>query len=175
VHKVAYSKWQESSRKDIERTFGVMQCKFHALMKNIELWYRDDIHDVVMTCIILHNWMVRVRLSKDETEHEDWYDPAPDDPDNTTIHIDPDRDELDRRRADVDEHNQLIRMFYQGMGEDFAAQQQAAHNALLPYRYQVVQQRWAKLHDKAEHRRLRDAIGAQLVANSNVRRDAVAV
>jgi hypothetical protein len=67
-----------------------LQRKFHALVKNIEMWYRNDINNVVMTCIILHNWMVRVQLSKDETEHEDWYDPAPDDPDNTM-----DRDKLD--------------------------------------------------------------------------------
>jgi hypothetical protein len=132
-NKVAYSKWQESSRKDIERTFGVLQRKFHILVKHMELWYREEIEQIVMACIILHNWMVRVRLSNDESDHIDWYEPAADNnPLNAEVAIDPDRDELDQQRAQVDEHNQLVRMFYDGIGEDFAAQAQAAE-ALLRF------------------------------------------
>jgi hypothetical protein len=76
---------------------------------------------------------VRVRLSNDESDHIDWYEPAADNnPLNAEVAIDPDRDELDQQRAQVDEHNQLVRMFYDGIGEDFAAQAQAAE-ALLRF------------------------------------------
>jgi Plant transposon protein len=175
AHQHAYSSWQESSRKDIERTFGVIQRKFHITVKHMEQWYREDIEDIVIACVMLHNWMVRYRLSKDESEHIDWYEPAPEDPVNAAIHVDPDRDSLDRRRAEVQENAQLIRMFYPGMGEDFVAQRQEEEDRLLPYRYQVVQERWAKLHDTTAHKRLRDAIAAQVVSNSNARANAVEV
>jgi hypothetical protein len=51
----------------------------------------------------------------------------------------------------------------------------AAEDVLLPYRYQVVQKRWEKLHDAAAHRRLRDAITAQVVQNSIAARNPVGV
>jgi hypothetical protein len=119
---------------------------------------------------------VRVRLSNDESDHIDWYEPAADNnPLNAEVAIDPDRDELDQQRAQVDKHNQLVRMFYDGIGEDFAAQAQAAEDVLLLYRYQVVQKRWEKLHDAAAHQCLRDAITAQVVQNSIAARNPVCV
>ena len=69
----AFAKWQEASRKDIERAFGVLQRKFHILVKKIELWYVGDIACVVNTCIMLHNMMVSHRIDNDEVETEAVY------------------------------------------------------------------------------------------------------
>ena len=33
-----YARWQESARKDVERAFGVLQRKFHVLVRKMELW-----------------------------------------------------------------------------------------------------------------------------------------
>jgi hypothetical protein len=52
-----FSKWQESSRKDIERAFGVLQRKFHIIVRSFEQWYVEDISDIVVSCIVLHNMM----------------------------------------------------------------------------------------------------------------------
>ena len=54
----AFASWQESARKDIERAFGVLQRKFHFLLNSIELWYVSDLHEIVLSCLILHNMMV---------------------------------------------------------------------------------------------------------------------
>ena len=56
--KVYFSKWQESACKDIEKAFSVLQQKFQALTCSFEQWEAGDIHDMAMTCIILHNMMV---------------------------------------------------------------------------------------------------------------------
>jgi hypothetical protein len=74
-----YAKWQERTRKDIERAFGVLQSKFRWLVQRIELWKFDDIVSVVNCCILLHNWMVTIRLQRDEVECNDWYDVPVDD------------------------------------------------------------------------------------------------
>lgn len=37
-----YAAWQEGARKMIERAFGVLQSKFHCLVKPMEWWYPTD-------------------------------------------------------------------------------------------------------------------------------------
>ncbi len=64
----ACAKWQEATRKGIERTFGVLQRKFHVLVRKIEMWYVGDIACVVNTCISLHNMMLSHRIDNDEVE-----------------------------------------------------------------------------------------------------------
>jgi hypothetical protein len=68
-----FAKWQEASRKDIERVFGVLKAKFHFLLTRIELWHIGEITDVVGTCMILHNMMVAHRMDNDEEEAADFY------------------------------------------------------------------------------------------------------
>jgi hypothetical protein len=70
-----YAKWQEKTRKDVERGFGVLQSKFCILTQKVELWSIKDIISVTDCCLLLqHNWMVTVRLSRDESESNEWYD-----------------------------------------------------------------------------------------------------
>lgn len=68
-----YAKWQEKTRKDVERGFGVLQRKFHFLVHKVELWDIKEIVSIVKCCILLHNWMVTYRLSHDEQESMDFY------------------------------------------------------------------------------------------------------
>ena len=44
---------QESKRKDIERTFGILQPRFHVLPSGCRLWDRRAIATVMRTCVIL--------------------------------------------------------------------------------------------------------------------------
>jgi hypothetical protein len=69
-----YAKWQERTRKDIERGFGVLQSKFRFLVQKVELWSIQDIVSLVNCSILLHNWMVTVRVSRNESESSDLYD-----------------------------------------------------------------------------------------------------
>jgi hypothetical protein len=167
-HEKAYSRWQEASRKDIERTFGVYQRKFHIVVKRVELHFKENIKDIVMATIILHNMMVAYRISCNEEEREDWYEPV-ENADNIAVHSDPDRDTLDRRRANTDEHAALTNAFYTGLGTNYAAEAQAAADRELPYHYQLVQERWANLRSHDGFARLHDAITAEVVRNTQAR------
>jgi len=73
-HQSDYAAWQEGSRKMIERAFGILQQKFQALCGPVELFYVDDIADIVGACLILHNMMVEQRIERNELEHLAIYD-----------------------------------------------------------------------------------------------------
>ncbi|XP_076931294.1 uncharacterized protein LOC143596394 [Bidens hawaiensis] len=53
-----FTKKQESARKDIERTFGVIKKRWAMLANPIRFWTREKITEVVITCIILHNMIL---------------------------------------------------------------------------------------------------------------------
>ena len=69
-----YAKWQESSRKSVERAFGVLHRKFHIIVKANEQWYVDDIANIVISTIVLHNMMVCHRIASDENEDISFYE-----------------------------------------------------------------------------------------------------
>ena len=58
----SYASWQESSRKSIERAFGVFGRKFQIIVRKIEQWFVYDIKDIVETCVILYNMIVEERI-----------------------------------------------------------------------------------------------------------------
>ena len=65
--------WQEGARKDVERAFGVIQCKFKAIANPIHKIDPKHIGSMVACCIILHNMGVCDRVMGD-TERR--YDPG---------------------------------------------------------------------------------------------------
>lgn len=69
-----YAKWQEGARKSVERAFGILQRKFQILCRPVELFYVEEIADIVDASLILHNMMVESRLERDESEREAIYD-----------------------------------------------------------------------------------------------------
>ena len=52
---------QESTRKDIERAFGVLVKRFHYLKRPLRNWYLKDIKSILDCCIIMHNMIVEYR------------------------------------------------------------------------------------------------------------------
>ena len=53
-----FAKAQESTRKDVERAFGVLQARFAIVKNPAILWDKRQIGMVMRTCIILHNMIV---------------------------------------------------------------------------------------------------------------------
>ena len=47
-----FTAWQEGARKDIERAFGVLQCRFKAIATPIHLMDQDCIYKLATTCLI---------------------------------------------------------------------------------------------------------------------------
>jgi hypothetical protein len=97
-----YSRWQEATRKDIERAFGVVQRKFQILVRKFEQWYVNDISDIVLACIMLHNMMVAHRMSIGEQEGVSFYE-CPDEFSEEEEHegVDTEREDIDRRNAEI--------------------------------------------------------------------------
>jgi Plant transposon protein len=57
-----FTKWQESSRKDIERAFGVLKGKWQCLERPQYFIELDHISSRVCSCLILHNMCVSDRV-----------------------------------------------------------------------------------------------------------------
>lgn len=70
---VLWAEWLESSRKDIERFFGVLKARWRVLKVPFNMTHIGDIDRTVRACIVLHNWYHDWRLKK---EREFAADPA---------------------------------------------------------------------------------------------------
>ncbi|WZZ24729.1 hypothetical protein YC2023_008130 [Brassica napus] len=53
-----FAKSQESVRKDVERSFGVLQARFAVVKNPSKLWDKEKIGNIMRACIILHNMIV---------------------------------------------------------------------------------------------------------------------
>jgi hypothetical protein len=68
-----FTKWQESARKDIERAFGVLQCKFKAIAYPIHFMDLRCVYNMAACCLIMHNMGVQERVMESCTAR---YDPS---------------------------------------------------------------------------------------------------
>ena len=102
-----YAKWQEAARKDVERGFGVLQRKFHILVKHFEQWYVEDISDIVLTCVVLHNAMVSHRISKGEEEGCSFYECPDGEAASDMVATGHEEDIVDRHTAELESLRQL--------------------------------------------------------------------
>jgi hypothetical protein len=68
-----FSRWQEGARKDIERAFGVLQCRFKAMSTPIQSLHMAGATNLTACCIILHNMGVSDRIMGDVYAR---YDPS---------------------------------------------------------------------------------------------------
>uniref|UniRef100_A0A0D3B519 DDE Tnp4 domain-containing protein n=1 Tax=Brassica oleracea var. oleracea TaxID=109376 RepID=A0A0D3B519_BRAOL len=65
-----FSKFQESTRKDVERAFGVLQSRF-AIVKTPALsWDQDKMGKTMRACIILHNMIVENERAGYNTQYD---------------------------------------------------------------------------------------------------------
>jgi hypothetical protein len=53
-----FAKAQEASRKNIERAFGVLQARFAIVRGPSCFWDKGTLHDIMTTCVILHNMII---------------------------------------------------------------------------------------------------------------------
>lgn len=53
-----FTAWQEATRKDIERAFGVLQGRFGILKNPARHWSKRLLDDIVRCCVILHNMII---------------------------------------------------------------------------------------------------------------------
>lgn len=60
-----FAQHQEGTRKDVERTFGVLQSRFAILCYAARSWHRSTIAKIMYACIIMHNMIV-------EDEHDSY-------------------------------------------------------------------------------------------------------
>jgi Plant transposon protein len=60
-----FTAWQEGARKDIERAFAVLQCKWKILTFPMHAINLTNISNLVTTCLILHNMGVADRVMED--------------------------------------------------------------------------------------------------------------
>ncbi|KAM6553080.1 hypothetical protein CsatB_013842 [Cannabis sativa] len=49
---------QEACRKDVERAFGVLQSRFAIITGPARLWNKTVLHDIMTSCIIMHNMII---------------------------------------------------------------------------------------------------------------------
>ncbi|KAK2662950.1 hypothetical protein Ddye_001524 [Dipteronia dyeriana] len=49
---------QEACRKDVECAFGVLQSRFAIVAEPARFWHKHILHDIMTTCIIMHNMII---------------------------------------------------------------------------------------------------------------------
>ena len=143
-----YTKWQEATRKDIERAFGVLRSRWKFMAFPIHLMKVDKICHRVQTCLILHNMGVSDRVMKGDVTAK--YNPAfalgeggGDDVDAD----DADADDQDILESDSDSDSDIDMEEVQNEKED-------EDGADLG----EAQEYWKNLSNKEEHGRLYSAL-----------------
>ncbi|KAK4480133.1 hypothetical protein RD792_013190 [Penstemon davidsonii] len=69
-----FSRYQESFRKDVEQAFGILQARFAIVNQPGRGWHTQDLSNIMLTCIILHNMIM-------EDERDEYNDDNSDDND----------------------------------------------------------------------------------------------
>ncbi|XP_071741443.1 uncharacterized protein [Rutidosis leptorrhynchoides] len=73
--RIYYSKKQAVARKDVERTFGILQGRWHILQQPARAYSINIIKQLMYTCIILHN--ITVEDNGFALTENDWgYEPV---------------------------------------------------------------------------------------------------
>ena len=58
MKKKHFAKVQESARKDVERTFGVLQARFAIVRGPAHFLDEETLADIMKACIIMHNMVI---------------------------------------------------------------------------------------------------------------------
>ncbi|XP_047942804.1 uncharacterized protein LOC125189584 [Salvia hispanica] len=53
-----FARKQEAARKDVERAFGVLQSRWAIIRCPARVWHEDDVANIMLACIILHNMII---------------------------------------------------------------------------------------------------------------------
>ena len=164
---IYYSKWQEGTWKEIERAFGVLQKKFQVLTHPFKQWSAGDIHDIVMTCVILHNAMVSVRIDWNQKESNGFYSYLEFKHGNKLVDCSVAPDPEEAEVVQVAQHWSDFRstcLLQRDQPFDMLAINPAYKRSMLSFRMDVVQEQWQSLCDKDAHNLLRQAIILELAS-----------
>ena len=131
---ISFAKWQEGSRKDIERAFGQLQGAFRIVANPIHAMKLTRVSNIVLTCVVLHNMRVEEYVSGRNKDY------TPDD----GIDVEP-----------LDESF----LGYGGKNADESPiEEELDDNGWL----QGYIEEWNKLTNHFEHKRLQDAVVEQV-------------
>ncbi|XP_020254359.1 uncharacterized protein LOC109831450 [Asparagus officinalis] len=61
-----FAMMQEACRKDVERAFGVLQSRFAIIKGPARFWDKRTLHDIMTTCIIMHNMIIEDERDEQE-------------------------------------------------------------------------------------------------------------
>ena len=140
-----FASWQEASRKDVERAFGVIQRKFQILKREIEQWFLSDIKNIVQATIILHNTMVEHRIENDEFESDNFYEYDGNIDSNIGINeegSDIDEDNVVKEVAELEANYRMEQLYYKGAAVNVAAQQHDNLQKWFSHHQQVALRHW---------------------------------
>jgi DDE superfamily endonuclease len=100
VDQYAWSKWLESVRKDVERTFGILKIRFRIFRAPCTYHGTETLDQIWLTCCALHNMLI-------EVDGKDISDIDNDNDENGYDEIDNDNDEngYDENDYDNDDNN----------------------------------------------------------------------
>lgn len=69
-----FAQHQESTRKDVERAFGVLQSRFAIIRGRARAWHIETLKHIIYACIILHNMIVEDERHTYEGDFDYSYD-----------------------------------------------------------------------------------------------------
>ena len=172
-----YSLWQESSRKDVERGYGVLKKKFGFLTHPFQMYDVQEIAQIVYCCFILHNMAVEERvIAQDKTpESADFYDCVNDEVEEVVDNenrgtlaamafVQAENENAEDRELEIERLCQMGIDIY-----DPTLQQCRLDIEVLDLSSRLAHHRWRALYDYPQHKHLQQAIVRQLTLNYNNR------
>ncbi|XP_024159317.1 uncharacterized protein LOC112166673 [Rosa chinensis] len=63
-----FTRMQEAYRKDAERAFGILQARWAIIRGPTRGWSKENLQYIMMTCIILHNMIVKDEHDEDAAD-----------------------------------------------------------------------------------------------------------
>ena len=137
-----YTAWQEASRKDIERAFGVLQSRFQVMARPFLGHSLKQISNVVSACLIMHNMCVSDRVMGGDVYAR--YNPA------NSLTIDEDEMIENENGEEIDAAAREERRQRIGLAN--------AGNANVVQNVLERQNHWQEVNDRQEHARLHRAL-----------------
>jgi Plant transposon protein len=153
--------WQEASRKDIERAFGVLVRRFMILSRPMETMKVKKIKTIMFVCILLHNMLVEERVSDDNEPYLHGLGEDENDDNGGVLEaevlLNSEMERMAHRRAMLEE----CRMLNQDI-LDVELEMAERRSRFLSRSMQLVQKRYAALYDQDEYSRLQNALVREL-------------
>jgi hypothetical protein len=77
VKKKHFTRVQETYRKNVECTFGILQVRFSIVRGSARFWDEATLNNIMKTCIILHNMIIEDERDPNGIQQDDDYEQVP--------------------------------------------------------------------------------------------------